>query len=155
MTYVNCKDFRNVERIEYSSESKVQPIIKIMKQLIIFLFLLISTLSFGQVNSKTLIGKWKYENTTDVQDSVIKSSVHPFMLDINNNKTYKIAGTEFWVSGTWQLQDSALILTGKRNDQKNNKTENMKIHLINSVRLAFIVNLEAQNNALINLVRIE
>lgn len=107
-----------------------------MKNLITILFIVISIVCPGQEEAQLLIGKWKYINTTNLQDSIIESSVMEFELEIINDGTFKMTEEKIRVSGTWKLKDSLLVLDGKRIDESTSKVQKMPIYKISESKLS-------------------
>jgi hypothetical protein len=97
---------------------------------------MISTVCFGQEESQMLIGKWKYINTTNLQDSILESSVNEFELEIISDGTFEMTGEKISVSGTWKLEDSVLLLNGKRKGERNSKIQKMPIYKISESKLS-------------------
>jgi hypothetical protein len=126
----------------------------LIKHLLILLILIISKNCVSQDEKDLIVGVWKHDNITNHQDSIIESTMKHFDLTINNNGTFEIKTTEFLISGTWELLNSTLILTGERNDQKITKTEKMIIYSLNEEKLSFQFSTESERNALMNFLRI-
>ena len=107
-----------------------------MKKLITILFIMISIVCFGQEETQMLIGKWKYINTTNHQDSILESSVKEFELEIISDGTFEMTGEKISISGTWKLEDSVLLLNGKRKGERNSKIQKMPIYKISESKLS-------------------
>lgn len=122
-----------------------------MNRLIALLFLLISADCYSQSKTEVLVGNWKYINTTNLQDSIIESSVKEFELEIASDGTFGMNGEEIRVTGTWKLIDSTLVLEGKRNDEDETKIQKMKIKELLENKLSIEMTIEGHGKALMNL----
>ncbi|MFD0992011.1 hypothetical protein [Tenacibaculum geojense] len=121
----------------------------------IIVALILSTNCFSQIKIESLVGKWRFENTTDYNDSIVKSSVKQFDFIIHENGNFDMPSKEYSISGTWELTNSTLTLIGKRSDKEETKTEKMKIYSVNEQKLSFILITENQKESLMNLKRIK
>jgi len=128
---------------------------KHMKHLIIIFFLTLSSSCFSQIKSEFLVGTWKFENTTDYQDSIIESSVKEYDFIVYSNGDFEMNSAEFSISGKWKLSKSTLTLIGKRSDREETKIEKLIIHSLDDDKLSIELALENAPKALMNLNRIK
>ena len=104
---------------------------------ITFLLLFFSMTIYGQVNSVQIIGEWKYDNTTNLLDSVVDSPVKVFNLSILKDGKFKIHDGKINVNGNWSLNDSTLNLTGIKEGTAESKSYNLKIVKSSTEQLSF------------------
>ena len=123
--------------------------------MITFLFLSISTFCFSQVESQNLIGKWQYLNTTNLQDSVIESSVEKFELEIFTDGTFKMRGGKKQISGNWKLEGTLLELDRTGKNEVESKIQKLHIHKLSKSNLSIRFSTEYEMKALLNLTKIE
>ena len=126
-----------------------------MKTTLIFIFIIITSSCKGQIDEKQLIGLWEYENTTNLNNLIVESSVEEFKFNIKLNNRFIMKGKEYTISGKWRIENDTLILDGTRTDINETRTEKMPINKISDTMFSFKIRSESDKPLIVNLKKIE
>ena len=124
-----------------------------MKNIFLVFSLLVSTVCFGQVDSKGVVGSWSYSDATSTKEDSTHSQIENFNLDISDDGNFKITTDSYSIIGTWQLKDSVLTLEGDRSDKSEHRIEDLVIQKLTESEISFSIKLGKQENVLMNLGR--
>ncbi|MCF8463774.1 MAG: hypothetical protein K9G41_02975 [Flavobacteriales bacterium] len=124
-----------------------------MKKLLLFIAFAIPSVCFAQVNGKALVGEWVYSNAVHFDETPADSLVQGFSLIIGEDQSFELTATEYFIVGTWDLQDSVLKLDGNRSDKVSSKTTTLKVHELTESSVSLIILTETGSEAIMNLTR--
>jgi len=123
-----------------------------MKTTILLILLTISFSSFSQTEEKQLIGVWRYENTTNIDDKIIEySAVKQFDFHISEDHSFIMSGKEYSITGTWKIEDEHIVLDGTQSNTSNKEVAKMKIRKVSDSLFSF----EIYDDLIVNVKRIE
>jgi hypothetical protein len=106
------------------------------------------------VNSKSILGDWVY---ADLSSEPGNSGVVDYSLNLSDDGKFEITTTNYFITGSWELNESVLVLDGLRSDKlegEKRRMEELVIHNITESAVSFwVVDFQTDDKVLMNLVR--
>jgi hypothetical protein len=121
-----------------------------MKNIFLVFSLLVSTACFGQVDSKSMLGDWVYADLTGEPGN---GGVVDYSLNLSDDGKFEITTANYFITGSWELNESVLVLDGERSDKTERRVEELVIHTLTESALSFTIDSETDDKVLMNLVR--
>jgi hypothetical protein len=123
-----------------------------MKTKLLLIFLLSIKFCFSQ-SDKDILGSWEFSHCSDSLNSKVNCSVKPFIMTLNENKSFTIKGIKDTIVGSWELTDSTLVFKGKKNQSKNTTVKQLKIISLDKKLLKFNLPNESEEKKKMILVK--